>query len=334
MGRKCFISFKTQDAAYKKYILDTARVTATNTAMTITNKFLENDLTLPELIPWLLRHFARDPAISVRISILSRLPYLMYKQPEIGWQLLADVFREPQTKLWEHAEKCLYHQYHQHFELVSPYLTRISIEAPEDAGASWGRIAALASLEGHICQEQLFETLDSLPAKAWKGVTQVFSANLIHLNSTNMCLNGLLKIMQRDVLPDEVYRLIDNCFEKEVGHVHFNREFVIAFLKFFPATQRSHDMHGFFEWLGLKARNNPIEALDFAELLADKFELLENPQRVWSTEPLVTALVEIMREADESDDQELIQRVIALQDRFLRLDIRGMNDLLEEAVRL
>lgn len=313
---------------------NTTHVTAAETAMLLANKLLENDLTLPELLPCLLRHFARNPVMNVRISILNRLPYLLCKRPDVGWQLLADIFREPQTVLWEHAEKCLYHQYHQHFELVNPYLIRISIEAPKDAGASWGRIAALASLEGHISQEQLFATLDSLPNKAWKGVTQVFRANLIHLNSADMCLNGLLKIMQRDDLPDEVYRLLDNCFEKEGGHVHANLEFVLAFLKFVPTTQRSHDMHGFFEWLGFKARNNPIEALGFAELLADKFELLEYPQRIWRTEPLVAALVEIMREADESDDQELIQRVIALQDRFLRLDIRGMNDLLEEAVRL
>lgn len=139
--------------------------------------------------------------------------------------------------------------------------------------------------------------------------------------------------MQRDDLPDEIYRLLDNCFEKEGGSVHINREFVLAFLKLVPTTQRSHDMHGFFEWLGHEARNNPIEALGFAEMLADKFEILENPQQVWRTEPLVAALVEIMREADESDDQALIQRVIALQDRFLKLDIRGMSDLLEEAVR-
>lgn len=217
--------------------------------------------------------------------------------------------------------------------MVKPYLDRIPIEASEDAGGSWGRIAALASLEGHISQDQLFETLDSLPAKAWKGVTQVFSSNLNHLNSTDTCLNGLLKIMQQDDLPDEVYRLLDNCFEKEVEHVHVNRDFVLAFLKFVSKTQRSHAMHGFFEWLGLEARNNPIEALGFAELLADKFELLENPQQVWRTESLVAALVEIMREADESDDQMIIQRVIALQDRFLKLDIRGMNDLLEEVVR-
>lgn len=104
---------------------NTARVAAAQAAMLLANKLLESDQTIPELLPFLLRHFARDPVMSVRIAILGRLPYFMYKQPDVGWQLLADVFREPQTKLWEHAEKCLYHQYHQHFELVQPYLDRI-----------------------------------------------------------------------------------------------------------------------------------------------------------------------------------------------------------------
>ncbi|MEO1376168.1 MAG: hypothetical protein AAFW70_18015 [Cyanobacteria bacterium J06635_10] len=40
---------------------------------------------------------------------------------------------------------------------------------------------------------------------------------------------------------------------------------------------------------------------------------------------------EILREADEGDNPQLIQRAISLQDRFLILGIRGMEELLNKA---
>lgn len=41
----------------------------------------------------------------------------------------------------------------------------------------------------------------------------------------------------------------------------------------------------------------------------------------------------ILREADELDDPELIQKAIALQDRFLKLDLQGMEDMLNSAAQ-
>jgi hypothetical protein len=46
---------------------------------------------------------------------------------------------------------------------------------------------------------------------------------------------------------------------------------------------------------------------------------------------LIATLKEILSEADETDDSELIQRAINLQDRFLRLDIHGIEELLAKA---
>lgn len=56
-----------------------------------------------------------------------------------------------------------------------------------------------------------------------------------------------------------------------------------------------------------------------------------NVSLLWRTEPLIAALNEILREADETDDPKLIQRAINLQDRFLKLDMRGMEELLNKA---
>ena len=54
---------------------NTFSVTAAQAAMLLANKLFENDHTLPELLQFLLRHFARDPVMSVRIAILGRLPF-------------------------------------------------------------------------------------------------------------------------------------------------------------------------------------------------------------------------------------------------------------------
>ncbi len=60
-------------------------------------------------------------------------------------------------------------------------------------------------------------------------------------------------------------------------------------------------------------------------------EAQEHPYRIWQTDPLIAALVEILREADETNDPAFIQAAINLQDRFLRMDIAGMEDLLVNA---
>jgi hypothetical protein len=44
-------------------------------------------------------------------------------------------------------------------------------------------------------------------------------------------------------------------------------------------------------------------------------------------------LVEILREADETDDPTMIQRAIQLRDRFLKIELHGMETLLDGATR-
>ena len=101
------------------------RGVAAESAMILCNRLVEKELSLPELLPPLLRRFARDRNVAVRVSILRRLPYLMHKRPELGWQLLEDAFREPQTHLWAHAERCFYYEYRDHFDRVQHYLDRL-----------------------------------------------------------------------------------------------------------------------------------------------------------------------------------------------------------------
>jgi hypothetical protein len=308
---------------------------AAESAITLCNRLLEKEQTVPEMLLLLLRHVARDAAIYVRVPVLRHLPFLMYKNPDLGWQVLADVFQEPQPQLWKYIEKCLYYQYRNHFSRVAPYLNRLLHEGMEEAGETWGRISTLASLAGRISQEELFESLAiTNNLDAWKGTTQVFVANLDQQEHTVKCIFGLITILHQNNLSDEIIRKIDRCFREENKRKFIRRELALAFLEALPTSARGIDFRGFLEWLGYESRRNPLSTLELLELtetLAEKLETTMNAQQLWHTEPLIVALNEILREADETDNSELIQRAINLQDRFLRLDVRGMEELLNRA---
>jgi hypothetical protein len=311
--------------------INSARGIAVISAMKLCNRLLENDQPLPELLPYLLHNFARDSAIYARVPILQHLPFLMYKLPSLGWQLLAEVFQEPQPNLWKYAERSLYHQYQSHFYKVAPYLERLMKEGMEEAGDVWGRISTLASLAGYISQEELFESLAKANTKAWKGSVQVFAANLNRREHREVCHSGLIYILKQENLSDEVIREIDQCFDKEANRGFIRHDLVSAFLNALSISAGSHDIFKFLEWLGREARYNPLFYLEIIETLVDKLERKLLSGQIWHTEPLIIALNEILREADESDDPKIIHRAINLQDHFLRLGINGIEEMIAKA---
>jgi hypothetical protein len=255
----------------------------------------------------------------------------MYKQPDLGWQLLADVFQEPQPHLWKYAERCLYYQYREHFDRVEPYLNRLLHEGMEEAGDTWGRISTLASLARHISQEQLFDTLTTTNTDAWRGTVQVFGANLNRQEHTAVCRSGLMNILHHENLSYEIIKEVENCFGKEANRGFIQRQFALAFLDALSTCPGGYDLYDFLEWLGYEARRDALSALDVVEVLSEKLEREMLPHQIWHTQPLITALNEIFSEAGETDDSKLIQRAISLQDRFLRLDVYGIEELLAKA---
>jgi hypothetical protein len=311
--------------------INSTRGVAAKSAMTLCNRLLEKEQSLPEWLPFLLRYFARDSAIYVRVPVLEQLPFLMYKQPDLGWQLLADVFQEPQPHLWKYAERCFYYQYQEHFDRVEPYLNRLLHEGMEEAGDTWGRISTLASLARHLSQEQLFDTLAKNNTHAWRGAVQVFGANLNRQEHTSICHSGMVTVLRHENLSDEAFIEIENCFGEDANRRLIRRELALAFLDALSRCAGRWDIYHFLEWLGYEARRDPLFALDVVEELTSKLEREMKPHQIWHTKPLIAALKEILSEADETDDPELIERAISLQDRFLRLDIHGIEELLAKA---
>ena len=305
---------------------------AIESAIKFCHKLLEKEQPVPEMLLLLLHHAANDTAIYVRIPVLQNLPFLMYKKPDLGWQLLADIFKEPQTHLWKYTERCFYLQYQNNFGQVAPYLNRLLDEGMEESGDIWGVISTLSSLTGHITQEELFKTLKKTNnQEAWKGVIQVFVANLALQEHTDKCICGLITILHHQDLCQEILRQIGRCFEGEDKRNLITQELAFTFLEKLPASTNNNDLNGFFEWLGYESRRNPLSAMELTEVLVEKFETTINAEIFWHTQPLIAALNEILREADERDDPQLIQRAISLQDRFLMLGISGMEELLNKA---
>ncbi len=305
---------------------------AAESAITLCNRLLEKEQSVPELLLLLLRHLVGDSATYVRVPVLERLSFLMYKNLEFGWQLLADAFKEPQPLLWKYTELCFYYQYRDHFDRVAPYLNRLLQEGMEEAGDIFGRLSTLASLAGYISQEALFEILKKTKNNAaWKGATQVFTANLTLQEHTGKCISGLFAVLRCENLSNEIIREIDKCFEEENKKSLIQYGLAFAFLEALPASARGFNFDGILQWLSYESRRDPLSALELSEALAEKFETTINASLLWQTDPLISALNEILREADETDDRQLIQRAINLQDRFLRLGVRGIEELLNKA---
>ncbi|BCL39676.1 hypothetical protein [Nostoc sp. MS1] len=306
---------------------------AASSAITLCNRLLEEEQPVPELLLLLLPHIASDSAIYVRIPVLQQIHYLIYKKPNLGWLLLENIFKEPQLKLWKYSGTFLYLNYRDNFNQIALYLNRLLHEGMEEAGDIWGRISTLASLAGHIDQQQLFEILIKTNNNpAWEGATQVFIANLHLQEHTKKCISGLILILQNRSLSGETITLIDRCFQEETRN-YITREFAFTFISSLKSPVRNIDFDSFLEWLGYESRRNPIEILELIEELAKKFETEISVYSIYPTQPLIIALNEILREADDTDELQLIQRAINLQDRFLKLNIEGMEELLRKAER-
>lgn len=321
----------SQDINIDSAALNSIHGVAALSTVRLCNRLLEQERSVPELLRLLLSHVAGDTAIYVRLSVLLHLPFLIYKKPDWGWQLLTDIFEEPQTYLWKHIEKCLYYQYRENFEKVAPYLNRILNEGMEEAGDTWGRISTLASLAGHINQEDLFEVLEENENQgAWRGVTQVFTANLHLQEHTEQCISGLIRILRQSNFPDNTLLMIDKCFEEEDKRIFISPDLACGFVEALSSSTRYTDFNGFLQWLSYESHRDPLFTLKLTEILAEKIELMGNA-RFSRTQPLISALNEILREADEIGEPQLIQRAINLQDQFLRLGIYGMDEFLDQA---
>nr|WP_319512023.1 AAA family ATPase [uncultured Draconibacterium sp.] len=304
-------------------------------AIEVLNKLLDIEIRPFESVIDIIKQLALDKAREVRASLLWNLAYTCYKNKELGWQIFNIIFDKRQTHLWVLGETFLYNQYYGNFEMVKPCLDRIKKEALIEAGATWGRLSALCMIQGHINQQEYFEELIEVDTKdVWDGALSVFIANL-EKNPDGLCQKSFREFIKENKISKEFGHKIDGAFRLDEKGKYINSETGKLFINFLTLDDdKIPRMHSFIDWIEYQAIINPLIALELSESLLSKLQSFESKSKFWHSKPLISSLTKILREADEMNDLELINRAVHLQDQFLLMGIDGMEEYLEEASRL
>lgn len=315
--------------------LNSVRGNVAQGAMNLAIQRLKDKRPFPESLFSLLLKFAQDPVAGVRTSILFDLPHFTSYDLEKGWQLFATAFEEPDARLWHYAGEFLYYSYHWHFNRVQPYLERMKAEDLNITGGLWSRIQTLAYLSGHVTESQLFEEITALNHhEVWSGASLVFSTNIDKPEHRTTCEEGILRILHSPACPYRVISEIDGIFDTlSPDGGGLSLEIAEGFIGDFQDVHKLCNTVWFFNWLASLSENAPLAALHLCEMFLNRIEGVEPPCRIFHGDGLISAYLQIMREADLSDDPELITRAISLQDRLLELGLHGMWDALNKAGR-
>ncbi|MCE1182150.1 MAG: hypothetical protein LWW81_07570, partial [Rhodocyclales bacterium] len=295
---------------------------------------------LPEQLRPALLRFAGDKYPAIRAVILRRLPYLQSRNFELGWNLFHSAMHDTEG-LWEIAEPCLYHAYHNHFEVVKPLLTRLRIEGSGKDLETWGRISALASMSGHIAFAEFLGDLIVLDhTAAWLGAATVWTNAENIQQHRKQCFAGMdagLKAGGTHAMA--VARQIDRIFRVEPPPFSVPIDLIRNCFSVFESDIENekipHRLSGFHEWLNKIAQRDPEQALTATKIYLAyvsrcKPYLYDHKN---SLTQLMTRLFGEAEEREESDGGEMLRSVVVIQDTLLSLGVNGVTDWLKAAER-
>ena len=145
--------------------------------------------------------------------------------------------------------------------------------------------------------------------------------------------------MQQERLPHSVILIISKCFWgkmdidggrelKDIDRQILN-ELLYKVLSLFTLVKL--DNFDISQYLSELSKIDPLAALKLAELLGKKSKVESDMGLSGDSRYLIRMLKAIFAEAEQSQDEQLIDRAIALQDLFLELNVYGMNDFLDKA---
>ncbi|NPU93305.1 MAG: ATP-binding protein [Gammaproteobacteria bacterium] len=306
--------------------------------MILVNNFQEQAIALPELLPPTLRRFAGNEHPAIRALILRRLPYLQNRYPELGWDLFHHAMQDS-AGLWESAERCIYHAYHDHFERVDPLLRRIRCEGSKEDMKTWGRISALSALAGHINLAGLLSDLSALDStEAWQGAASVWTHPDNIKQHREQCLSGIEAGLKEDSCHAMVVaQHVDKVFRDKTPPISIPIELIQRCFDIFETNSedKHHRLFGFSEWLNAISQRDPKLALTATEIYL-AYVSRANPHFYDHENQLVQLVTRLFAEAEEreeSDHGAMLTRVVAVQDLLLSLGVNSMNDWLRAAER-
>lgn len=308
--------------------------------MIVASNLAEQGCDFPELLMPALSRFASDPHPAIRALVVRRLPYFQSKAFGPGWDLFDRAMRDPE-KLWVIAEPCLYHAYHGHFDIVEPLLARLRVEGSGDSLETWGRISALAALDGQTDFSTFLDDLISLNVtEAWKGAATVWA----HLENIQMhreqCLAGLGAGLSSGVLHSQAcaaqlaHLLDESSVAASIPEDLIRRCFAV-FRADGVNDKRHHRLFGFHKWLNATAQLDPEQALAAFEIYLEYVR--DCKPHVYDLEDNLTQLMtRLFAEAEEreaSDGGLMLERVVLAQDELLLMGVNGVVDWLRAAER-
>ena len=296
-------------------------------------------ITWPELLVPALRQFAKDDHPATRALLLRRLPYFQSLESDLGWELFELAMSAPYEGLWVHAERCLYHGYHQKYEIVAPWLARIYREGQGKDLETWGRISALAALSKQTAHaEFLLELKSRNTSEAWRGAASVWTHPSNMQQHRDQCLAGLQTGMSTES-PNAVTvaRKCKYLFRETTPLASLPTDLIKRCLMLLETDTKSgrSDLYGFDAWLNATSNRDPISALEATELYLNyvsknKPHLYDHQNNLTQ---LLTRLFAQAEEQEESDNGAMLQRVVGVQDSLLALGVNGVNDWLKAVER-
>jgi hypothetical protein len=319
--------------------INMARGNVVEALMIVATRFQEKSITWPELLAPTLRQFAADEHPAIRTLILRRLPHLQSLQPDVGWALFDLAMQESATGLWAMAEPCLYYAYHQKFDIVAPWLTRLCHDGQGKDLETWGRISALAALSKQIDFSRFLSELTSRNAsETWRGAASVWTHPGNMQQHRDQCLTGLQTgLSTANPNAAAVARKCRGLFRDPTPLVAVPIELIQRCFTLLEAETEStqRDVYGFDAWLNATSIRDPMSALEATDIYLNyvrrvKPYLYDHENNLTQ---LLTRLFAQAEEQEESDGAAMLQRVVAVQDTLLALGVNGVNDWLKVAER-
>ncbi|MHA6306427.1 AAA family ATPase [Hafnia paralvei] len=307
--------------------------------MVMAIKLYEEHISWPELLLPTLHQFATNDHPAVRAVVLRRLPHLQHILPGVGWGLFELIMRKGSEGLWDMVERCLYYTYHHEFDRVSPWLNNIVSEGIKDGLQAWGRISALAVLSEKIenCDfiKQLKELSDS---DAWEGAVDVWTHRENFQRHQNLCLAGLAAALSDDnQYASALIETMGTIFREKEPVIIFPMQMLERYFSL-VSTSSEASIIGLFDfgaWLNIVSCTDPLYALKATEIYLECVRTTKAYLHDYNNNlmQLLTRLFAQAEEQEESDNGEMLHRVVALQDTMLALGIDGVNTWLEAAER-
>ena len=297
-----------------------------STIIKLTNNYLDNNKSLPKILETLLIRLSKDGINNTKASILQSLPYLISKNKTLGWKLFDKIIKNAIPKILENTYNCLYYNYHKDFSKISKYLhlfytNYLHIDECADIV---GRIYGLAYIDKDISFDELFIKIkNSTNKKIIDGVISILTDNSNFKNYNKLCENTLIDFLENSELDADMVYKIETLFFNTDNFKSISHKLVKSIITNLSTKQnRYRDINALFEWLEFFAKNHDvISSLETSKELVSKIEEL-NFDNLYSSDKILSYLLILLEEADESDDEELVKEVLDIQERLYKLNIQ------------